>query len=54
MNTRIAPCRPQLGQRIIVRGLVCVIVAIRPAGTIDVVAANGRAFRVSGLWWRED
>jgi hypothetical protein len=41
---------PRVGDRCWVRGVACRIVAIRPAGTIDVEALDGsRAWRLSGL-----
>ena len=42
---------PKLGQLVTVRGIECRVIAIRPAGTIDVEATDGsgRCFRVSGL-----
>lgn len=41
---------PKVGQRVTVRGVVCMIVKVRPFGTIDVVALDGsRAWRLSGL-----
>jgi hypothetical protein len=42
--------KPKLGQRITVRGVICTIVQVRAAGTIDVVSLDGKhAWRVSGL-----
>lgn len=47
--------RPKEGQTIMMRGSVCVIVAVRPAGTVDVEALDasrvrtGRFYRISGL-----
>ena len=41
---------PKVGQTMMVRGLLCRIVKVLPAGTVDVVSVDGnKAFRVSGL-----
>jgi hypothetical protein len=41
---------PQVGMTMKVRGVLCRIVKVLPAGTVEVVALNGGvAFRVSGL-----
>lgn len=40
---------PQCGQMINVRGVMCKIVKLRPLGTLDAQAPDGRTFRVSGL-----
>ena len=45
MNTT----KPTIGQTITVYGQICTIVKVHPFGTIDVVAANGRYYRVTGL-----
>ena len=42
--------KPKVGQRVVVRGVDCEIVKVRPFGTIDVVSLDGKyAWRVSGL-----
>ena len=42
--------KPEVGQQITVRGIVCEIVKVYAFGTIDVVALDGgAAFRVTGL-----
>ncbi len=39
-----------IGQKIVVRGVVCRVFRIHPMGTVDVVSLDGlRAWRVSGL-----
>jgi hypothetical protein len=44
---------PKLGQIVMVYGVKCSIVRIRPFGTIDVVEVDGeRAWRLSGLNFR--
>ena len=46
---------PRLGMIVDVRGVICRIAAIRPAGTIDVIEAvdgSNRAWRISGLSFR--
>ena len=42
----------KVGDYCVVRGQQCRIIAVRPAGTIDVEATDGsgRCWRVSGLW----
>jgi len=45
MNTT----KPTIGQTITVYGQICTIVKVYPFGTIDVVSANGRHYRVTGL-----
>lgn len=41
---------PVVGQLVVVRGVQCRIVKVRPMGTIDVVSLCGQyAWRVSGL-----
>lgn len=45
MNTT----KPTIGQTITVYGQICTIVKVYPFGTIDVVSANGRQYRVTGL-----
>lgn len=41
---------PKPGMTMTVRGIVCRIVKVLPAGTVEVVSLDGRqAFRVSGL-----
>lgn len=40
---------PQVGQRVMVRGVEGRIVRVRPMGTVDVALAGGRLVRVSGL-----
>jgi hypothetical protein len=45
MNTT----KPTIGQTITVYGQICIIVKVYPFGTIDVVSANGRQYRVTGL-----
>ncbi len=40
----------KIGQRCTVRGVACQVIAVRPAGTVDVEAIDGsRYWRVSGL-----
>jgi len=43
--------RPIIGQRCEVRGVPCQIIAVLPAGTVEVEAldGSGRCWRVSGL-----
>jgi hypothetical protein len=41
--------KPKVGDKVTVRGLPCQVVKIHPAGTVDVVAQDGRYLRVSGL-----
>jgi hypothetical protein len=44
--------KPEVGMTIKVRGIMCRIVAILPAYTIEVVSiAGAKSFRVSGLYW---
>lgn len=40
----------RVGDRVIVRGVACVVYLVRPAGTVDVEAVDGsgRCWRVSG------
>ena len=45
MNTT----KPTIGQTITVYGQICTIVKVYPFGTLDVVSANGRHYRVTGL-----
>lgn len=46
--TRLA--KPHLGQRMTVHGVLCQIIAIHRAGTVDVASLDGKRFyRVSGL-----
>ena len=45
MNTT----KPTIGQTITVYGQICTIVKVYPFGTIDVVTATGRQYRVTGL-----
>lgn len=41
---------PQVGMRTTLRGIDCKIIAVHPAGTIDVQEVNGeRCWRVTGL-----
>lgn len=40
---------PNVGDWCTVYGVRCVIIAVRPFGTIDVEAPDGRCWRVSGL-----
>lgn len=42
--------KPTVGMLMRVRGIQCRIVAVLPAGTVDVVSLDGaRSFRVTGL-----
>jgi len=41
--------RPEIGQTITFRNTTATIVKVHPFGTIDVEAANGNRFRVTGL-----
>ena len=45
MNTT----KPTIGQTITVYGQICTIVKVYRLGTVDVVSANGRYYRVTGL-----
>ena len=45
MNTQ----KPVVGQTITVYGQICTIVKVYRLGTVDVVSANGRYYRVTGL-----
>lgn len=45
MNTQ----KPVIGQTITVYGQICTIVKVYRLGTVDVVSANGRYYRVTGL-----
>jgi len=41
--------RPEVGQTVKMRGLHCLVIAVRDFGTIDIEAPNGKCFRLSGL-----
>lgn len=39
-----------VGDKMIVRGIKCIVFKVRPMGTVDVVSLDGKhAWRVSGL-----
>lgn len=40
---------PRVGQKVLVRGVTCIIRIIHAAGTVDVEAPDGSWYRVSGL-----
>ena len=45
---------PQVGDRLTVRGVACVVVKVRDFGTMDVEAidpAIDKAWRITGLGW---
>jgi hypothetical protein len=45
-----APKKPEVGQTMMVRGVMCRITKVRVFGTVDVVSlCGGFAWRVSGL-----
>jgi hypothetical protein len=44
-----AGMKPEIGMTMKVYGMVCVIVAIHRAGTLDVDAPNGKRYRITGL-----
>ncbi len=39
----------KVGMTMIVRDIVCRIIKVLPAGTVEVVSPDGKLFRVSGL-----
>ena len=50
MKTQAPSPRPAIGQQMTVRGIVCQITCVLPAGTVEVTSLCGNyAFRVSGL-----
>ena len=47
--------KPRVGDLVDVRGVKCVVVKLRPFGTIDVAELHGtRAWRISGLYCGPD
>lgn len=42
---------PMIGDKIVVRNHICTIIKIHQFGTLDVIAPNDQAYRVSGLYF---
>lgn len=40
---------PKVGDQVLVRGQLMTVYKVRPMGTIDVEAKNGKCYRVTGL-----